>query len=599
MKKLAKRAADMRLRSKLLLSYLLANLILVALGVSGLLTIAESMQEKEYGKISLNFNEALLLFSNRINSYYTVADNLLADYFTSRLEIKYKSVADYFTSYFDLIRDTVNTQNQLLDGGLHVRVFVDNPTIIYERFILHYLSADIINSPWYNPVAEANGAVVMYGPLKDSDGRKSVVFGRLLSGRNQKYTAVMQIQITDEIFSYLCNSANLTEDTYLLTHDGKILFTNDDKNAERNFFEIFPKAKGWNGYPSPIINLDDCTIWIDSLSANKSTSSIALANVKRDEPINKQVFMYVLWPCVLFAGSMLLSAALIALFFNNICKRIFVLRTAVKDVENGNYEISVPVGSMDELGHLCEGVNQMAAKINDLVNTQYVYEQRLQHFEYKKKEAELLSLQNQIDPHFLVNFLEAVRVRLLKDGNNAVSEILLRFTKFFRRSIDWSVDRVSIDQEMKAVREYLDMQIFRYRQKISCDVYCDESVSECLIPKFLIQPLVENAIKHGLEIMSGHGYISVRITKNDNGFIHISVEDNGVGIEREQLDMLRGQLASHELATYGKNVGLLNVSHRIRLVYGDEYRVDIASEHGRGTRVSFLLPPVMPDRPII
>ena len=599
MKLFFQKLADMRLRSKLLLSYLAANLLVVALGITGLWTIAESSHEKEYSKITLNFNEALLLFSNKLNANYTVADNLLADFFINRLEMEYKTVADYYTSFFDLIRDTVRTQNLLLESGLRVNIYVDNPTIIYERSILNRLTSDVLNSSWYHPIVEGNGAVVMYGPLKDISGGNSVVVGRLLSNRNQNYAAVMQIQITSDIFSNLCQITNLTEDSYLLSQDGTVLFANDENSIGKSFYETYPKARGWKDNQSTLISLDGKTLWINTLSANKNTSSIVLANVKRDEPIDDQVFKYVLWPCVIFAGSMLLNVFIIILFFDRICKKVFVLLNAFSELETGNYGVKVPVGGKDELGNLCDGFNHMAGRINELINTQYVYEQRLQHFEYKKKEAELLSLQSQIDPHFLVNFLEAVRVRLIKDGNNAVSEILLRFTKFFRRGIDWSVDRASIEQEMKTVREYLDMQVFRYRKKISCDCYCDDEIKNLLIPKFLIQPLVENSIKHGIEIMSGKGYISVEVRKSENDHIFVSVEDNGMGIESEQLDALRGQLASKDLTNSGNNVGLLNVSHRIRLVYGDEYRMQIESEPGRGTRVSFSLPNAMPDRPIV
>ena len=599
MNRLTQRIADMKLRSKLLLSYLAANLLVVALGISGLWTIAESSQEKAYNNISHNFNEALLLFSNRINANYTVADNLLADYFITRLETDYKSVADYYTSYFDLIRDTVLTQNQLLESGLRVNIYVDNPTIIYERSILKTLTGDITGSPWYYSVSEGNGAVVMYGPIIDSAGNSSVVVGRMLSGRSQSYAAVMQIQITNEIFSNLCKTANLSDDAYLLKHDGTVLFANDEDAVGRSFYELYPTTRGWEDSSSSLINLEGRTLWINSLSANRNTSSIILANVKWDEPINNEVFKYVIWPCVIFAGSMLLNVCLIIMFFDSICKKIFTLTNAVSELENGNYEILVPVGGKDELGRLCEGFNQMAGQINNLVNTQYVYEKRLHHFEYKKKEAELLSLQSQIDPHFLVNFLEAVRVRLIKDGNTAVGDILLKFTKFFRRGIDWSIDRVSVEQELIAVREYLDMQIFRYRKKISCDCRFDEAIKDVLIPKFIIQPLVENSIKHGLEIISENGFISVEARQTENGQIFVSVEDNGRGIEHEQLETLRGQLASDDLVNNGTNVGLLNVSHRIRLVYGDEYIINIESEPGRGTRVSFTLPSAMPDRPII
>jgi two-component system sensor histidine kinase YesM len=479
---------------------------------------------------------------------------------------------------------------------MRVNIYADNSTIVYEDFFISQMTMQVREQPWFEPVMAGKGAIVLYGPFKNAAGENSVILGRNLSVSNNRINIVMTIEIPDSVFKMISKESNLQDGVYLMTSSGTILFSRNEKAVGQNFFELYPNSIAKNKTIQNAVKTGDEFVFLDYLSPNRSTSRLLLANTVHEELINSKVAKFILLPCVIFSVGILLSVLIIVLFVNRICKRIYSITEGMACVENGNYDITVPVIGKDELAELCGDFNNMTNKIYVLINEQHTAEQRLRMFEYKKKEAELLSLQSQIDPHFLVNFMEAIRVRLIRDGNQPVANILLNFTKLLRRSIDWHTDRVTISNELAVVEEYLELQVFRYREKIAYDIQCDEDLKEAVIPKFLIQPLVENSICHGIENIVGQGRISIQIYRYDDKHLIITVEDNGAGIEPECLCQLREQMAEHEMVNFSVNVGMLNVSQRIRLFYGDQYGMEIFSELENGTRVQMCLPISIPKR---
>ena len=234
-----------------------------------------------------------------------------------------------------------------------------------------------------------------------------------------------------------------------------------------------------------------------------------------------------------------------------------------------------------ETSILSTSLNAMIDKINELLEQVTPEQIRL-----RKAEFELL--QSQINPHFLYNTLDAI-VWLAESGEKEkVVSTVSSLSNFFRASLNQGKDIVTLKEDIGHVRSYLEIQKIRYQDILDYEIDIDEEINECLIPKITIQPLVENALYHGIKNKRGKGKISIKGKKTDDG-AKISISDDGLGITADRLRVVMNNInnrSDSEKTTYG----LYNVNERIRLNFGEKYGIKIESEYGMGTTVQILLP---------
>ena len=197
-------------------------------------------------------------------------------------------------------------------------------------------------------------------------------------------------------------------------------------------------------------------------------------------------------------------------------------------------------------------------------------------------------MQAQINPHFLYNTLDAI-IWLAEAGEQKkVVAMVGSLSEFFRTSLNRGKDIVTIKEELQHVRSYLEIQQVRYQDILEYQIDVPEELNQYLIPKITIQPLVENALYHGIKNKRGVGRIEVRGMKAD-GYIILSIEDDGIGIDEKRLQQVRDGIESK--AQTGEAIyGLYNVNERIRLNFGKEYGISIESIYGKSTVVSIKLP---------
>jgi two-component system sensor histidine kinase YesM len=216
------------------------------------------------------------------------------------------------------------------------------------------------------------------------------------------------------------------------------------------------------------------------------------------------------------------------------------------------------------------------------------------------KQAEINVLQSQINPHFLYNILDSIRGQALSEGVPEIADMTEALANYFRYCVTKDDGIVTLADELKNVENYWRIQQYRFGNKISMQISMDrESIcpDEYEIPKLILQPIVENAIFHGLETKQGIGKVMIRIERTLSRLI-IEVSDDGIGMEESELERLREQLKEKQHvitkkdsgSQHGSGIALLNVNERIKLHYGDEYGLQISSSHLTGTEVEFVLP---------
>lgn len=269
---------------------------------------------------------------------------------------------------------------------------------------------------------------------------------------------------------------------------------------------------------------------------------------------------------------------IISLEITNPLKR---LSASMKEVEGGEFNVKVQNLHKDEIGDIGRSFNSMVFKINELINKEY-------YLQIKKKEAELKALQAQINPHFLYNTLESLRMKAVVNNDKDVADMAKILSKFFRLSIIREKDLVMVREELEHVRYYMEIQNLRYNNRFIFIEDFDDELLQAQMLKLTLQPIIENAIFHGLEPKAGQSSIILRGRKiNDE--MKIEIIDNGVGIDSEHLNELTSALeSSSESDKLG--LGLANVHKRIKVHFGEKYGLKIVSELGKGTRIIICMP---------
>lgn len=256
--------------------------------------------------------------------------------------------------------------------------------------------------------------------------------------------------------------------------------------------------------------------------------------------------------------------------------RIGKLQKAVARVEKEDFSYTLNTTSQDEIGELITSFSKMERKLNYLINE--VYKSRI-----KEKEYEMKALQAQINPHFLYNTLSLINWKAIEAGKRDISKITLALSAFYRTSLNKGNNITHISGEIENMRSYLSIQLMLHDDGFDVTEDIDDSVLEYTCPNLILQPLIENAIDHGIDVMpeDRRGVISV-ICKDMDTYIQFVIKDNGIGMTKEQTVKI--------LTKDSKGYGVRNVNERLKLCYGEEYPMIIKSKENTGTEVIITIP---------
>ncbi len=253
----------------------------------------------------------------------------------------------------------------------------------------------------------------------------------------------------------------------------------------------------------------------------------------------------------------------------------------MKKVEQGDLNVTIEDNRKDEFGYIYSNFNRMVANIRYLF--QELYEEKL-----LKKDAELKLLQSKINPHFIYNIFNNMSWLLELEKYDDLREMIDSVAKYHKTSLNYGSDFIKIADNVEQLKSYAKIQMIRFKDKFSCEFDIDPKTLEYRIPVFILQPLLENAICHGVEPKEDYGYIKVAI-KQSKGNLICTIEDNGVGIEKGKLAEIKKNI-NDEILDNNRHFALTNVNKRIKLKYGPEYGLKISSKEGDGTKVTIVMP---------
>jgi len=324
--------------------------------------------------------------------------------------------------------------------------------------------------------------------------------------------------------------------------------------------------------------------WIAVYSKSESSGNVIFKliswDVLRNAATNTQNIILI--TCGTIILILLIASILISY---HITKPLSELRQSMARVSEGDFRKMVSVETKDEIGDICSDFNIMAENINHLLNEKY--RMRLLY-----RTSQLKALQAQINPHFLNNILQGIGTEALKINNKVIYNMIVALSEMLKYTIKSDGDIVTIADEIENVENYLFLQNFRFRERLNYTIDIPKSVYRLKIPKLVLQPIIENAVIHGLE--PGIALPGLLIVKSveSGGLLEISISDNGVGISEPELLKINSGLLDLKPDAFDitEGIGILNVFYRLRIVFGEKCAMSVESELNKGTRVNIHIP---------
>lgn len=370
------------------------------------------------------------------------------------------------------------------------------------------------------------------------------------------------------------NSSKYSGASYVVNTHGRIMVANKEGYVGENFPVKLSDLRASNTSRYDMFSSTQAFYFVGNEMPN-GWSLVQTVSVKEfNKEMNHQI--------VLAAGIVLLVLGISLGFVWYVTSRIAYpakeLMESMKTLAKDNEYPRVKIVSNDEIGMIGLEYNKMAENIETLIEKVY-------KMELTQKQAELEFLQMQINPHFLYNALDTISWMALAKGNMDVSEMTIALAELLRATIK-KESFITLREEMNTVKDYLLIQQERFGDKISAEYFVEEDAYSCMVPNFILQPVIENAIIHGLEPKIEKGKLSINISIQDE-FLTFLVEDNGVEMdETEILDLYKKCRENNTK----QSIGLKNVYRRLLLCYGESSMLKIESNKEQGTRISFLIP---------
>lgn len=461
-------------------------------------------------------------------------------------------------------------QNMLRSFDPVNNIFVlDSDGMLYARYAPDRLAPNLSRAEKYTLLAAENPQKTVWTgivppllpPVQGISKQVICIIRSITAEEDDQVKGALVIELEQDSFSNLMFSNNGIWDrqyTVIADKQGEVICSNVkmDTSWLNAIEQRFAKGERaftlfWEHKPYYVCGqYNGVTGW-------KTFSLISQENLFSESSVLKREILFSVGLCTL--GVFLV----IAFVAYAITRPINRLTAAMRSVEKQNFDVRLPNRRKDEFGRLTDSFNSMIYRINTLVNE--VYQKKL-----ALKSAEIKALQAQINPHFLYNTLDSINWMLIDQGQKEISSIVVSLGNLMRYCIDTKEPFVTLAEEFEYVAAYLRIQKNRLEERLSYELELPETVYNVCVPKFILQPLVENAIQHGIERSKKPGMIRITAVDGEED-IRVTVQDNGPGISAKVIAALEWQ-ADKEQQT---GIGLYNVDKRLRLYYGEKHRLMI------------------------
>jgi len=545
------------------------------------------VQEKIGVMAEKNISQTVGLFNLLLKGYDSVTKNINSSTELIRLLEEQEDAPNPSNerAITSMIASTFYSRDDIL--GIHI-ITESHKIYSFVRSYAGVVNRDYASASWYQKLQNSRGEMIWIGlsqgsVLNDLQQDPVFVFGRKLFDLSD-YRELGTLVIETEPKAILAALSNVTispnSRVYLVNNDNKVVATTDDeKISPVNFNEL----------PRPVGEEVIAEIRGNKLvtSANTALAGWTVFGLTPKEDISEQ--FEPIRETMLVAGLLLivLSTALATFVSRTISSPLKLLIREMKQVELGNFTRTLNVKSYDEINSLVMSFNRMVQRMDELIED-------ITSASLSEKNAQLQALQSQVNPHFLYNTLDMIYWMLDERENDRLGRVILALSQMFRYSSEWEqASRTTLRDELDQMRHYMTIIENRLEGRLQTEIQVDETWLEAALPKMTIQPIIENAVKSGLEPLKNAGLLRVYAETTDRE-LHIVIQDNGVGIDAETLLRLQRSLTDEAVdkskQDARRGIGLLNVHRRIGLMFGERYGLRIESMQGAGTTVTIVMP---------
>lgn len=474
-----------------------------------------------------------------------------------------------------------------------IEIYTDNPYLMdYKLF--KRTSEEIENTEWYQQAMSKTGVFWMQIPWEDGyrDSKWELCLIKRIQLINSPYHAVLVIHIDE---NYLRMWADSNEYISVMSVDRGPVFYSSERN-------LVGKAQpGSVDYDAPYFRYTGltetdgrkCFIDVSMFRAYQSNSRIYLCTLNPKGYYNIQSILYMCAAIILTA--LVIPAIMIHIFTRYFTNRVNVLRQQMHKASTQDYELIDSFHGQDELSQAFEDLQVMVQNIKEQEAKTYEAQLKEQELLIRQQEMEFKMLASQINPHFLYNTLETIRMKALTAGDKEAATA----TKLLGKSMRYVLENTgtsytTLKEELSHLDVYMEIQRLRFGDRVQYEKNVEEGLelSKYKILPLLLQPMVENAIIHGMEEVEEGGKIVLSVytrQMDDRKLLLIDVDDNGCGMDEVTLGRLRRDIEVRDLSR-SKSIGLYNINQRMKLHYGDGYRIHVYSEPGKGTRIRMIIP---------
>ena len=500
-------------------------------------------------------------------------------YINEFLNKEFSSGLDYYNQYQELLKDSL-FDSSLGTSNAIITMYTDNPTVVNGgRF---WKMESIKGKAWYEEFLASGQEMQMYFYFEASGTtnlklpRKASFVRKLDRYKRDPYQKLLKIDLDYTQINQNLIMANY-EDRVYVCKDEKIIFSNSRKlNPQQDFEKII----GVNRKKGEYIE-----------SFHLFGQNLDIYAIPKKDIFFQGILQHWLTVVLLILFNILIPCVFMQALRRTFTERLEILNRTINYRGQGKLEEIQGIQGTDEIAVLMRNYNSMVQENNDLIETVYKSRLKQQEINIARQKAELLALHGQINPHFLFNVLENIRMRSVLKQEYETAEMIEQLSIMERQYVEWGTDLLPIQEERKFVEAYLKLQKYRFGNRLSYTIEVEEGCEDYKIPKLSLVTFVENACVHGIEDKAAQCWIFVRVSQKQEE-LYMEIEDTGSGMPEEYLSILKEKMehASIEMLKQKGSVGMVNACLRLKMYTEGQVKFVLESEEHVGTIVTISIP---------
>lgn len=571
---------DYSIKKKLILFYLCCVLLPLFITDSVILGIIYygEINDKKYemervadaveAELDYNLEEA----AKMANAIY------LSRYINEFLDYRFDSGVDFFEASLDIEKKNFYEISGSSSSTTYVTMYSDNETIVNGNHFYKLSSAK--NEKWYEEFRDSEDNMQLFFYYIGNENPSANVLRKISLVRKMDYykdlkcEKIVRVDVDYSNLVRQLTSMQYNVPVYICSGD-MIIWSNEGDSGTRTDFSY--------------LTGDEKVGHVKEFAKYGQNIHILVMETESDLiSIMKQHTPLIL---LMLTVNILLPGLLVIAFNKSIVSRLTQLSNAFNQMEGDSLKEITNVRGKDEIGTLMNNYNRMVFRFRELIQTVYKDQLEKQKMDIARQNAELLALHSQINPHFLFNVLEGIRMHSVLKGETETAKMVERLALLERETANWKDDMVLIRKEVKFIEAYLELQKHRFGERLKYQIETEEECLDYYIPKLTLVTFVENACVHGVEGKAATCWVYVRVYKK-RGMVYLEVEDTGAGMDERKVEQLREKMQTSNIETLrtNKHIGIANACLRLKMVSNQTVTFELDSELGAGTFISIKVP---------